>query len=275
MVNSIRDKLNEDDTVSEIRLMLGHNRETVCLVVEGEDDQKLFHSLFSNNVDIFQSYASSTGVDNIVNNYFFGNKRVVGIRDKDYLDHPINDQCFFCDYCCAEMMVISIDSCFDRLYCNFYKSNSMNSEEVRLHCLERLEKLSKLRLLNYREDWNIRFDGIKPSKHYQSNIALMNAAIISDLNTNNPNNEINSSREILCEELQPCTNVEDYLNITNGHDFINLFCKVCLNTHGQASIDSIQNTLRGTFGKDEFMSTRLYDSLLHYQIQNNVIIVDT
>ena len=124
MVNSIRDKLNEDDTVSEIRLMLGHNRETVCLVVEGEDDQKLFHSLFSNNVDIFQSYASSTGVDNIVNNYFFGNKRVVGIRDKDYLDHPINDQCFFCDYCCAEMMVISIDSCFDRLYCNFYKSKS-------------------------------------------------------------------------------------------------------------------------------------------------------
>ena len=98
MVNSIRDKLDEADTISEIRLTLTHNPDNVCVVVEGEDDQMLFRPLLSDNVEVFQSYASNTGVDNIVQNHFLGNKRVIGIRDKDYLTTPINNQCFFCDY---------------------------------------------------------------------------------------------------------------------------------------------------------------------------------
>ena len=130
MVNSIKDKLDEADTVSEIKLTLTHNPNNVCVVVEGTDDQNLFRPLLLDNVEIFHSYASNVGVDNIVQNYFLGNKRVIGIRDKYYLTSPINDQCFFCDYCCAEMMIISVDGCFDRLYCNFYKAVKMNSPDI-------------------------------------------------------------------------------------------------------------------------------------------------
>ena len=39
MVNSIKEKLNETDTISEIKLMLGHNKDNVCVVVEGESDK--------------------------------------------------------------------------------------------------------------------------------------------------------------------------------------------------------------------------------------------
>ena len=70
MVNSIRDRLDEADTISEIKLILTHDRDTVCVVVEGEDDQKLFRPLLSSNSEIFQSYTSNTGVDEIVQNHF-------------------------------------------------------------------------------------------------------------------------------------------------------------------------------------------------------------
>ena len=65
MVNSIKEKLDKADTISEIRLMLGHSKDTVCVVVEGADDQKLFRPLLSENVQLFQSYASKNGVDEI------------------------------------------------------------------------------------------------------------------------------------------------------------------------------------------------------------------
>lgn len=273
MVNSIRDKLDETDTISEINLTLNYNKNTVCVVVEGEDDQKLFRPLLSNNVEIFQSYASNTGVDNIVKNYFFGNKRVIGIRDKDYLTVPVNDQCFFCDYCCAEMMIISVDNCFDRLYCNFYKNGRMNSMDLRLHCLERLEKLSKLRMVSYTADWGVIFDGIKLSNHYKINIEEMNIDIIKALNKINPNNQIDKSREDICDGLPKCSNIEEYLQITNGHDFVNLFCKVATSKYGQASIKSIETTMRGAFSIDDFKSTLLYSNLLTYQMVNKITIL--
>ncbi len=273
MVNSIRDRLNESDTISEIILMLHHEKYKVCVVVEGVNDQKLFNSLFSNNVEIFQSYSSNSGVDNIVSKHFIGNKRVIGIRDRDYLSFPINDQCFFCDYCCAEMMIISLDSCFDRVYSNCYNAGKMNSEEVRLHCLERLEMLSKLRKLNFIFNWGIRFDGMKPSKFYKRNIDEMNRDIIEELNKINPDNLIDKKRIAKCKKMPKCKTLEDYFEITNGHDFINLFCKVLTNRHGTESVRTIESTLRGTFSSADFEKTKLYEDLLKYQRNNRLEII--
>lgn len=273
MVNSIRDRLDEADTISEIKLILTHDRNKVCVVVEGEDDQKLFRPLLSSNSEVFQSYASNIGVDEIVQNHFKGNKRVIGIRDRDYLSAPINGQCFFCDYSCAEMMIISVDGCFDRLYCNFYKGGEMNSVELRLHCLERLEKLSKLRMLSYQNNWCINFDGIKPSKHYKRSIDDMNTEIVADLNLMNSSNLIDTARESLCDAIPKCSHIQEFLLITNGHDFINLFCKIATGLHGQTSIKEIEATMRGTFSIDDFRSTTLYNDLLTYQKRNNITIV--
>lgn len=274
MVNSVREKLNEEDTISEIRLMLGYSKSTVCVVVEGEDDQKLFRPLLSENVELFQSYASKIGVDNIVKKHFPRNRRVIGIRDKDYLVKPVSKKSFFCDYCCAEMMIISLDSCFERLYCNFYKKQTFDSNTLRLYCLEHLEKLSKLRQLNEQNHWNVVFDGIKPGKHYKDDISVMNAELLAELNTQNPTNPIDSAREAICNSLPTCSTVNEYLSITNGHDFVNLFCIVCLDKHSKTGIETIEATMRGTFGKDDFRQTMLYTNLFTYQKSKNVRIVD-
>lgn len=275
MVNSIRDALDEGDTISEIHLTIAHDSKKVCVIVEGEDDYRLFSPLLLENVEIFQSYSSCTGVDNIVQHHFLGYKRVIGIRDRDYLSEPVNDQCFFCDYCCAEMMIIAVDQCFDRLFANTFSNNGpMNSDKVRLYCLERLEKLSKLRKMSCLLGWNIKFDGIKPANYYKNDIGAMNSDIVEKLNLINPNNQIDADRQRICDDLPKCTSLSEYLQITNGHDFVNLFCKVATVMSGQVAIKTIETALRTTFSIGDFKRTNLYNDLHKYQVDNNIRIVE-
>lgn len=149
----------------------------------------------------------------------------------------------------------------------------MNSEEIRLYCLERLEKLSKLRKMNFVSGWKVKFDGIKPSKHYKADICAMEKDIINELNLINPTNQIDTVRLGICDKLPKCNNLSEYLLITNGHDFVNLFCRVATNTYGQASIRAIETTLRGTFGIADFKTTTLYKNLSAYQTINKIKIV--
>lgn len=269
MVNSIKDLMTEADTISEISLMLGQKKDRICVVVEGEDDQKIFGHLLTENVDLFPSYAPKRGIERIVKDHFPKNKRVIGIRDRDYCSKKINSRIFFCDYCCAEMMMISIDSCFSRLYCNCYRGQA-TMEDLRLYCLEHLETFSKIRKMNETKKWMIRLAGINVNSLYDQNITNMDNAIVAEINHQNPNNQLNISRQNKCANLPKCTTLSNYLTITNGHDFVKMFAKMC--PRG-TSIDTITGILRGTFGQEEFKQTELYDSLKKYQSNKNVRIV--
>ncbi len=274
MVNSIKDCLNDTDVISEITLLLGQSRNAVCVVVEGEDDQKIFRPLLSNNVMLFRSYSGKNGVEDIVKNRFASNKRVVGIRDKDYLVHTSNPRLFFCDYCCAEMMIIAIDECFERLYSEFYGVGVFTYEQLRIYCLKHLEMLSKYRQLNEHHDWKIKFDGIKPSKMYMDSISDMDTKILNEINCQNPDNQIDTARQAYYNILPECTSLPDYLDITNGHDFVNLFYKVCTGKHGNNGIALISSSLRSTLGKSEFKKTLLYTNLFNYQQNKKIKIVE-
>ncbi len=275
MANSIRSQLDKATTISEIRLILGQNRNSVCVVVEGADDQKLFVPLLNeSNVVVFQSYSSKIGVDEIVNSHFLQNNRVIGIRDKDYDANPICNRVFFCDYCCAEMMIIANDTCFKRLYLNFYEQGQFDFQQLRLLCLKCLEKLSKYRMLNDRNHWTVIFDGIKPGNFYNTNQIDMDIAIRNELNNRNHSNPIDQARENDCGLLPRCQTLPEYLDITNGHDFIQLFCTLCKNNHGKnVSISEIEIALRSSFGKDAFMISNLYTQLKLYQEQNHLSVV--
>ena len=272
MVNSIKEFLSESDTISEIKLLLPYDKNKVIVVVEGDYDKDLFGSLLSSNIDIIQSYGGCSQLENIVCNHFKDEDRVIGIRDKDYLEIPAAEKCFFYDYSCAEMMIVSLDSCFERLFIKFYRGGKMSSSELRLFCLEHLEKLSKLRKLSFQLGWKIRFDGIKPSHCYDPSVEQMDKTIVAELNRMNPGNEIDSSRIELCEELPKCESLQDYLMITNGHDFVNLFAKVA-GRKKKAGEDNVEISMQSTFGPEEFKVTSLYNSLLSYQTNKKVVIV--
>lgn len=222
MANSIKDILGASDTISEIRLLLGNNKNNVCVVVEGINDLKLFEPLLARNTTLVQSYSGKKDIISIIK-YFPRNKRVIGIRDRDYSKRTESKRIFFYDYCCAEMMIISLDECFDRIYSNFYRGTSfVNGTELRLYCLQHLEKFSKMRQFNEQKGKRIRFKGISMANVYDDNLAVMNSKIISELKKRNTNiNKIQEINKIIakCDAMIPCGKLTDYFNITNGHDF--------------------------------------------------------
>ena len=273
MVNSIKDKLEEADTVSEIRLLLVHSKDYVCVIVEGDYDQVIFKPLLSEHVHLLQSYASTTGVDKLIKEHFPHQKRVIGIKDKDYSKRSVSKRCFFCDYCNMEMMIIAIDSCNSRLFCNFYKGTTFDSNSLRMHCLEHLEFLSKLRMQNELKSWRVRFCSVNVGRIYDENISNMERNLITSLNNANPQNIIDTKREALCRKIARCESLEDYLMITNGHDYVRIFFHICHASNDTISLASVQSALRASFGPSEFKETELYKVLHEYQSKHNLSIV--
>ena len=99
MADSIRKCLNEADTVSELKLLLSASKDKTFVIVEGDDDVRLFKSLLGCKASLVQSYQSKLGVEKMIKNHFPRQKRIIGIRDKDYQKKPLCNRLFYCDYC--------------------------------------------------------------------------------------------------------------------------------------------------------------------------------
>ena len=272
MVNSIIDNMDLSALLSEIHLAIGYPH-SICVVVEGVEDCKLFFPLFKSSVYLVNARNGKNKVEDIIT-HFMGEKKVIGIRDRDYQTSPISNQIFYCDYCCAEMMVISQNSCFERAYSSFYKEKIMNPEELRLYCLKHLEFLSKFRMCNEKHDWHIRFDGIRVGCCYCDDINIMNQNLKAEMIRVNEDNPISEEFTEIIQQQRNCDSLEDYLTITNGHDFTKLFREVCyLNGNHNLSIENVEDTIRATFGVYEFQNTSLYQKLSEYQTNNDLNIV--
>lgn len=278
MANSITENLNANDTISEMLLMLGQKKNRVCVIVEGVNDQKLYAPLLSDNTTIFQSYSGKKDVVTILK-HFPHNKRVIAILDRDYEKKSKFNRLFYCDFSCAEMMIIAQDDCFDRTYSNFYRgTNFANGAELRLYCLRHLEMLSKMRQLNERKGKGIRFKSISMDNIYENDIMIMNSNIVNELKKcNNDESKIREIKKIFtkCSSMIPCVTLKDFLDITNGHDFLDLLFQICSKSCGtNISIKEIEANIRGTFGKTEFKRTFLYSNLNSYQIKKKISIVN-
>lgn len=271
MANSIRDNLEANDTISEIRLLLGKNKNNVCVIVEGINDLKLFEPLLTDNTTLVQSYSGKKDIINIIK-HFPNNRRVIGIRDRDYLKKSESKRMFYCDYSCAEMMIISLDECFHRTYSNFYESRLLSFIDLRLYCLEHLEQLSKIRKINELYNWSINFDTVKLSKVFDNDVCLMNEKLEKQICLCKINK---ISREQLqkCNSLKKCLSITDYLDITNGHDFVEMFKIMCKRKRNSPSKNEIASNIRGTFGIHEFKKTKLYATLYDYQLKKKLAIV--
>lgn len=271
MANSIRGILNANDTISEIKLLLG-TKSSVCIVVEGINDQKLFEPLFTENTTLVQSYSGKNDILTIIRR-FPRNKRVIGIRDRDYSNKTQSTRLFYCDYSCAEMMIIALDECFYRTYCNFYEDQSLSFKDLRLYCLEHLEQLSKIRKMNEQKKWSINFDTVKVPNIYNDNISKMNENILNQICLCKIN-KITRKQLQKCNVLRKCISVTDYLNITNGHDFIEMLRIMCKRKNHSPGREEIASNIRATFGIHEFRKTNLYSSLVDYQTRKKLVIVN-
>lgn len=264
--NSIKTNLSKDDTVSKIKLLLGADIEKnkKIVVVEGEDDTAFLSRFFSKHVTLFESYSGKQGVEEIINSPVIRDSRVIGIRDKDYCDRPSNDRIFFYDRCCLEMMIIENTESFKSLCHEYYKGN-LESEKLKELILNELYKLSMLRKYNEENNNNIKFEGLKFNDLIDRDNRLIEDELKSSIT------QINAEKSIdfnCLSEIMEDSSIEEFLNITNGHDFINFFKvvsdrtrtskKYCPNRK-QISID-----LRISYHRIAFVKTNMYESIKIY-----------
>lgn len=270
--NSILDNLDSKDMISNIKLQIGENlsKDKAFLVVEGVDDKKFFKSLTQNNVVICESYSGKKGIEEILE-YFKDNKRVLGVRDKDYERRILDERIFFYDFCNIEMMLINDNEVFEKICCEYYNGDKEYCL-LKNDILENLEILSELRQINEVEKIMLNFNGIDFFTIVNKNNIIDEEKLYENLKNINKTKNIDSLKSKIKKDNSK--NYKKLLNITNGHDFFKLFCIYCKRSK---KIDIKEKTIsemaRCAFGRDKFKKTTLYNNLKLYQSKNSIVII--
>ncbi|MHB8127198.1 MAG: hypothetical protein ACYDEJ_16510 [Desulfitobacteriaceae bacterium] len=276
--NSIKANLSKDDIISEIKLSLGFDvrREHTFLIVEGNDDLKFWRNFASEKVTLFDSFSGKEGINEIIQDHFISNPRVIGVRDRDYQCNSIHSSIFYYDYCCLEMMLIKSDEAFFSIY-NEYYSDKYSVNELRDILLKQLQYISMIRKNNEVHRWGIKINGISINDSFDSvKKVMLITKIILKLNEMNSNYFIvNSDKQSQIDlENKIELNSEQLLLITQGHDFLKLFAAFCQKPKVKdASDKTIAASLRCAYRKSDFITTTLYSQLATYESQHVLKIV--
>lgn len=266
--NSIKTNLTKDSIISDIKLLLGAdiNKENVYVVVEGEDDIKFLSRYLNNNVMIYESFSGKKGVEEIVQSKNICSSRVIGIRDRDYCNDDKGKKIFFYDRCCLEMMITEFDKAFNGIYYEFYKGE-MEPDKLKEHLLTELFIVSQVRKYNEDNKIGIIFKGLSFQSIIDDKFKIDTEKFINQLK------KLNSAKSIdftsIIDELL-YQNIDNKLDITNGHDFIFLFKVICDKVCSKKNVNekNISSVLRSSFNEEFLKETTLYKSVRDYFINN-------
>lgn len=276
--NSIHCNLCKDDIIADIKMTLGadYKHEKGIILVEGKDDITFFNGKFLSDVEIYESFSGKQGVKEIVE--FFSEKRVVGICDKDYETQPSNEFIFFYDFSCLEMMLVHNKNAYEPFFYNFYFGTE-SPDDILIKIFENLKWVSIFRKLNHINAWGFSFKGIpfceccEGTKH-----SLSIPKILEYLNRINKNS-ILENRECLTVVTNECKNsfsLEEFFDITQGHDFIHYFQKLAQESSPNSrgiNKDVLFNSLCASFRIEDFYTTNLYISLKDYYNTSKIKLV--
>lgn len=260
--NYIKKYLSKDTAISEIKLLLGADIEKIkiIVVVEGEDDTSFLSKFFREHVILVESYSGKQGVEDIINTQEIYDNRVIGVRDKDYCDRPSNERIFFYDRCCLEMMIIENAESFISICSEYYKGE-LRADKLKEHILKELYKLSMLRKYNEENNKSINFKGLS----FQNFIDNENR--LNEDNLKKCITKINADPiDFDClSEVPRDYSIEDFLNITNGHDFVNFFKVISDKMNNKMpSSKQISTNLRVSYNRASFLKTDIYESINVY-----------
>ncbi|MFR1565077.1 MAG: hypothetical protein ACLSUT_01435 [Christensenellales bacterium] len=277
--DSIFSNLTAENTAAEISLILSadYKRKKTVILLEGEDDVKAFRFLVSRDVTLIKAYGASTTVDKFMPENFPDEKRVIGIRDRDYQEKKKFGRIFYCDHCCCEMMLISDDETFQRVAVNFYRGR-LSPDRLRYELLKKLFYISALRLCSDRYRWALRISDTDLNKIVNPRVSPGKNAVVAFVNAYNPKNKVDGARLKKLALVRDTGRLEDYLDITNGHDFVEalrIYCAESSSGNKRRSISdkALAGAIRCAYSLRAFENTRLYAELKLYGEENGLSIV--
>ncbi|OOM74465.1 hypothetical protein CLPUN_39180 [Clostridium puniceum] len=274
-MNSIRDNLSKGEIISEIRLSLTHEimRNYIFIVVEGKDDIKFWKKFISDNVILFESFSGKEGIKEIVIDFFKNNKRILGIRDKDY-DNSAEEGNILCyDSCCLEIMLADNDNTFKKIFDEYY-FGPLNALEFKELLLRQLKFISLVRKYSTEDCMNLKLNGISINNAFNlSKKEIDNNMIIEQINRHNANyftlneDKLEKIKSKHCKEVS----CKKLLEITQGHDFLITFAiysNIYFSKHIKDS--DISASLRCSYQENSLIETNIYSKIKKYENENNL-----
>lgn len=274
--NSIRTNLTPYSLQNEIRLLLSvpKNKFTTIILFEGINDIKLFASLVDDaKTYLVESYCGKTGIKNVLEK-FNSDHRVIGIADRDY-ETKVTPKLFFCDYCNAEMMVVSNDSSLKHTMFQV-TSRWLDIPNLRAGVLNKLFYFSVIRKLNEEFCWGIYFEKVPLNKLIGcSDLSY----VVKIINAKNIDNQLDNTKIALIQAEIVKLAGKNLLYYTNRHDFCKAFLKelkiLYPNTNSVTHLneDELYSFIRMGYQKTHFKESKLYGELVNYQTKYNLNIV--
>lgn len=265
MTNSIRTKITKEDIISDIKMSMSADYldKKVFLLVEGSSDILFLKKFLNENVDILESFSGKQGVREIIEYFLDDNldNKVFGICDRDYDYTYQNKHIFYYDYSTLEIMIIHNDHVFKNITMEYYHGYK-SFEELRIYILKELSWLSAFRKYSFDKNLNINFTGLSIAEVLEDGV-FINEKALEKLNRIN-----NKDLSIYNEFLQVATDdITNLYNITQGHDFIKAFQKLCQDKNSKTpNVNTMESIFRCSFRIEDLTQTQLYKEMNEREI---------
>ena len=271
IMDSITENTKLDDKISEIEAELNADiyNKIQIVVVEGSDDVQFVKNNFQmQNVIVKESFSGKADLTNIVESPLLMDKRVIGIRDRDYMDTTELSEKMFCyDTCCLELMLLSNKDVRDNIFGTAYHGCKEYGHVIE-NALKQLAPLSVMRRENEIRGLGIKFERAGVANHVDvMHETLDFVKVYERIGTNKISYEE-------CVDMAAQMTSDELIEVTNGHDLCN-FLGVILNGYkGTMGEKQFMFLLLTVYRKSDFVNTQLYYDIKNYQEQYNLQYVD-
>lgn len=265
------------EKLNELRLDISHPKSQGVnfVLLEGDSDIRLFRKLFDLDKCKVENVPGGNlkleeCVGTLVNIY----PLIIGIRDSDFLQ-IINPEyakrnIFLTDNHDIETTMLNFKPVLNALVFEYSSMTVDQHEELRNQLMNIILSLSCLKLINIRDSMELNFsagyqdlvsfanDSFDLEQYIMRVLGKSESATITDIPT--LIQMVNDVRETNPERLQ----------ITNGHDLLNIFAKYFKEIEGSNGIkgEDLETSIRMVFTKEMFRETKLYENLNEWQQAN-------
>jgi hypothetical protein len=266
---SLRNNVDAIDKINDIRLSL--NSETgskiVWILVEGEDDCKIYPKFFDENKARVEFVNGGKIQLTIALNILTKDtEQVIGIQDADFLhlekNYPDVKNLFYTDYHDIEITMLQFESVLNNLFTEYRMHDKV--KPIWNNVIQESSFVAYIRWYNEKKQCAINFSGIGYGNLIiliDSKITLKNQELLDELNKRSKN----KTEVLTIEGIDNFINAnktEDFLNLCNGHDVTALLSLII---GSQVSYTEFCRHLRLSFNFNEFRKTKLYSEIYEWQ----------
>jgi hypothetical protein len=248
------------------------NARKVIVLVEGEDDCRLFKKLFNTTTCIIDfipggKFAMQEGLTALLQIH----RRSIAIQDADFAHlegiENTNANLFLTDFHDMEMLMISQQEIYNGLLHEFAPHIEKEKHiDFFNKKLSELRFTSYLRFVNHKNNWQFNFKGISFGKVFDNqSITIDNNKILDLVLSRSPDAVEKNKNNVENIILEVESSDHDILQLCNGHDvtkIVGLFLGI--------SDKSVSQKVRINYRISDFEKSKLYQNILLWANQKNI-----